>query len=118
MCVQTLLSSEEAFRFFKKNLRFPEEAFQFEVGAAPQTHFGKAFRMSASFFLMRTVRSTFGSCGLVCSFPDKELSEFHQYLKRAFDDPQKVKKGMVCVGKHCTVLYVCNICFSTFHLFL
>jgi len=48
MCVQTQRSSEEAFWF-------AEEAFQFAAGAAPQTQFGKAFRMSASFFWTRTV---------------------------------------------------------------
>jgi len=36
-------SSEETFWF-------SEEAFQFAVQAAPQTHFRKMFRMSASFF--------------------------------------------------------------------
>ena len=62
MCVQTQRSSEEAFQFFGRNLRFleeafrfVEEAFQFAAGAAPQTQFGKAFQMSASYFLMRTV---------------------------------------------------------------
>ena len=64
MCVQTQRSSEEAFRFFGRNLRFLEEAFQFAVGAAPQTHFGKVFRMSASFFLTRTVRTTMLSSGV------------------------------------------------------
>jgi len=62
MCVQTQCFSEEAFRFFGRNLRFPEEAFrfaeeafQFAAGAAPQTYFEKVFRMSASFFLTRTI---------------------------------------------------------------
>ena len=57
MCVQTQRSSEEAFQFFGRNLRFPEgafrfaeEVFQFAAGAAPQTQFWKAFQMSASFF--------------------------------------------------------------------
>ena len=58
MCVRTQRSSEEAFRFFGRNLRFSEEAFrfaeeafQFAARAAPQTHFGKAFlNISVIFF--------------------------------------------------------------------
>lgn len=44
---------------------------------------------------------TFGSGGFVCSFSEKELSEFHQHLEKSFnfDDPMHVKKGLICAGK-------------------
>ena len=68
MCVRTQHSSEEAFRFFGRKLQFSEEAFQFAeeafqfaAWAALQTHFGKAFQMSASFFL--DVYRSLGNCG-------------------------------------------------------
>ena len=47
------------------------------------------------------IRATFGSGGLVCSFSERELADFHNYLERsfAFSDAGKVKKGVMCVGK-------------------
>ena len=37
----------------------------------------------------------------MCSLSDKEVSEFQQHLEKnfAFNDPTKVKKGLLCAGK-------------------
>ena len=50
VCIWTQHSSEEALWFLKEAYRFAAEAVRFSVQAAPQTHFGKTFRMLASFF--------------------------------------------------------------------
>jgi len=50
MCVRAQRSSEEAFRFFGRNLPILRRSFLICGAAAPQTHFGKTFKMSASFF--------------------------------------------------------------------
>ena len=50
---------------------------------------------------MSELRSTFGSGGFVCSFSERELADFHNYLERGFpfSDANKVKKGVTCVGR-------------------
>ena len=50
---------------------------------------------------IRDLCKTFGTGGLVCSFNDKELGEFHQYLehKFPFSNTGKVKKGIQHVGR-------------------
>ena len=49
------LSASKKPSILGRSLPICGRAFRFAVRAAPQTHFGKAFQMSASFFLMRTV---------------------------------------------------------------
>ena len=50
---------------------------------------------------MRDICNTFGTGGLICSFNDKELAEFHQFLEQSFPftDQSKVKKGIQCAGR-------------------
>ena len=50
---------------------------------------------------IRDLCKTFGTGGLVCSFNDKELAEFHQYLEQKFpfNNEQKVKKGLQYAGR-------------------
>ena len=55
MCVRTQRSSEEAFRFFGKNFSILGRSLPVCGGVAPQTHFGKAFRIAASILKTRTV---------------------------------------------------------------
>ena len=59
---------------------------------------------------LKEIRLTFGSGGFVCSFNEKELADFHQFLERGFDfnDPKKVKKGLQCVGKQRDAIWVLN----------
>lgn len=40
----------------------------------------------------------------MCSFTDTQLSEFQQHLEKRFpfENPEKVKKGVVCIGKQPT----------------
>lgn len=47
------------------------------------------------------IRTTFGAGGFVCSFNEKELADFHQFLEKdfPFSNPTKVKQGVECVGK-------------------
>ena len=57
------------------------------------------------------IRTTFGSGGFVCSFSERELADFHNYLERSFpfSDAGKVKKGVTCVGKQpATQIWVFN----------
>ena len=44
---------------------------------------------------------TFGTGGLICSFNDKELAEFHQYMEQTFpfNNEQKVKKRVQYAGR-------------------
>ena len=37
----------------------------------------------------------------MCAFSEKELAEFHQHLEKhfPFQDPSRVKKGLVCAGR-------------------
>jgi hypothetical protein len=47
------------------------------------------------------VRTTYGAGGFVCSFNDKELSEFQHFLehKFLFTEGNRVKQGVTCAGK-------------------
>ncbi len=51
--------------------------------------------------LLSEIRQTFGYGGLNCSFSERELSDFHNYLEKSFpyDDVGRVKTGEDCVGK-------------------
>ena len=57
---------------------------------------------------LKEIRTTFGAGGFVCSFNEKELVEFHQFLERSFpfDDPSKVKKGVYIAGKQANNIWV------------
>ena len=50
---------------------------------------------------LKEVRSTYGAGGFVCSFSDKELSEFQHFLesKFPFTEVNRVKQGIICAGK-------------------
>lgn len=47
------------------------------------------------------IRQTFDYGGLNCSFTERELSDFHNYLEKGFpyNEPGRVKKGANCLGK-------------------
>lgn len=57
---------------------------------------------------LKEIRTTFGAGGFVCSFNEKELVEFHQFLERSFpfDDATKVKKGVHTAGKQANDVWV------------
>ena len=46
----------------------------------------------------------------MCSLSDKELAEFHHYLEKdfPFNDPLKVKTGVLCAGKQREGVWVLN----------
>ena len=62
MCVRTQRSSEEAFRFFRKSFPILGRSLPGCGRVAPQTHFGKAFRIAASILKMRTLSSAPAHC--------------------------------------------------------
>ena len=59
---------------------------------------------------MRDLCKTFGTGGLICSFNDKELAEFHQFLEQdfPFSDDSKVKKGIRYAGRQEDGFWVVN----------
>lgn len=50
---------------------------------------------------IRDLCKMFGTGGLICSFNDKELAEFHQYMEQKFpfSDEQKIKRGLQYAGR-------------------
>ena len=50
---------------------------------------------------LKEIRKTFNYGGLNCSFTERELSDFHNFLEKDFpyDEPGRVKKGVACVGR-------------------
>lgn len=50
---------------------------------------------------LKEVRTTYGTGGFVCSFNDKELSEFQHFLERKFPftEGNRVKQGITYAGK-------------------